>query len=262
VSAPTGLPFVLHAFECGAQTLTQSGQGYDFPIYQIMEQSSDAVTADQTGVVLDFAANALTTKTADISATVPTRADSPVRKGRGSGVVCNRESLACTGYSTHIDISTDGNQFDDTLIWAEPTWVTHPWVQIAVYDGNDRISSRTASSWPTSGSIGALPDTPEWVTPAPGTPSHKLHDAIEWKNFEDPPVTRLWLQGANGLAWLVYSASKTATTLSVPMAPSPVDEAQLFGVSLNGTLQTGWREPGLLAFSAQSATKPLTMRVQ
>lgn len=263
VSVPTGQPFTLQGIELTPDTPLPSNQGYDMPVYQVMTQDFDAITADKTGVVLDFAAHAVTTKTASISVKLPTRAESPVRKGRGVSWVCPWESVFCTGWATHIDISADGTQFDASLLWHEPPWAKHPMTRVHVVDGtlgfdNVLTSFRSVNSWPTSGSIGALPDTPEWVTPAPGAASHPLYQAIEWKLFEDAPYAQLWLNSGARVAWLVAAAPK-ATTLTVPEPPSTVDLYQLFGDYLYGSVQTGWVPTDANCFEALAATKRVKM---
>jgi hypothetical protein len=259
VSVPSGEPFTLQAVETDADQTLPSGQGYDMPIYQWMYQSFSAVTTDTSGVVLDFQAHLATTQTADISVATPTRADSPVRTGVGVGLVCPSESYYCTGWSTHIDISADGNQFDDSLLWTEPAWAETPRTFVRVYDGNSEVSFRSVASWPTPGSIGTLPDTAEWITPAGGAGQHPLHEAIEWELFdEEVPAVSLRLLRGQSLVWIV-EAGPNATTLTVPEPPSTVVPADVLGAQSRGYIVAGWPQAGTNLYEAYSVSDQIVM---
>ena len=165
VAVPSDAPFQLLACEFEFHALP-SGQGFDQPIHQVMQQSFAAVTEDVTGVELNFPANALPTHTADVTIATPTRADSPVRTASGMFLVCPLSPAACAGWTTHVDISADGNQFEASLLWAEPYWADPPLTCAYASDDRGVLSNRWVSDWPTGGSMGSLPDTLAWVTPA------------------------------------------------------------------------------------------------
>lgn len=265
VSVPRGEPFTIQAVEMNEAEILSSGQGYDMPIYQWMQQSFSATEEDLTGTVLEFSVHALATQTVDISIATPERRDSPVRSGLGVGLVCPGNSTYCTGWSTHLDISADKSRFDDSLLWVEPDWAEAPVTSVRVYDGEDVISFRGAASWPQAGPIGTLPDTPGWITPADVSSTHPLHDAIEWELFDaDVPEVSLRLlhsplgEQANQLAWII-EAGPDATGLVVPAPPSPVDESVLLGGSPRGFLFAAWPDFATATFEAFSRSEVIRM---
>ncbi|MCC6522656.1 MAG: hypothetical protein IT373_08360 [Polyangiaceae bacterium] len=253
VMVPSGVPFTLQALEMTQQPLA-SGQGYDMPVYQVSHHDFAATSSDVSGAVLDLSTSTLALQTADVSWTTPSRAESRVRAGFGVGLVCPWGSTACTGWSTHIDISAGGNQFDDSLLWVEPTWAETPTFFARVYDGNELISFRRSMGWPQGGFVGSLPDTPEWVTPSAGT-HHPLHESLSWQLFDTgvPEVMLMMMKGAT-LAWVV-SAGADATSLAVPELPSTVDSAALLGLAPRAYVVAGWPNDDLESPDAFGASK-------
>ena len=244
VSVPSDEPFMIQGFEMTPPVALE--HGYDQPIHQMLQVSFDPITADKTGVVLDFKANAAAMKTADVWMTLPKRTDSPVRNGYPVGLVCPVGSIACTGWSTHVAISGDGNQVDDSLFWAEPSWATEPLTWIHVYakapgsiGANTLVSWRFVQTCPKAGLMGALPDSPQWVLPAESVSDvYPLHQPLEWKLFEEASYVDLTLLRGKTLVWMV-EAGPNATSLTVPPLPSGVDPADVFGGTLQGSIRAG-----------------------
>ncbi|RLB56972.1 MAG: hypothetical protein DRI90_18310 [Deltaproteobacteria bacterium] len=261
VTAPSGEPFTLQGMEVEDQLLP-SGQGYDMTIHRVMHQSFDAVTDNQTGVVLDFATNEVSTQTADTFIATPSRADSPVRSGFAVALVCPLNSAYCTGWGTHVDIATDGNRFDASLLWGEPSWAENPTIQVSVYENSSatrRLSYHEVSGYPQAGSLGTLLDCPEWTTPAATTTPYPLHDPLEFEAFDEVPYTYLPIYRGSTRVWNVHATPGT-TSLRIPEPPSCVNTVQLFGTSnLIGYLRIGALDWDRLAFTSVADAVPILL---
>jgi hypothetical protein len=237
VAVPRGAPFVLQAIENGGRQELPSGQGFDVALFQVAQKSFDALDADATGVVLDFAADGLETFTTERSIELPTRADSPVRDGWPYFYFCAREAYYCTGWPTHVDVSADGNQFDVSFLWVAPDWIEHPDVYTAIFDGGweePRISYQFTDGDPSTAEFERFIDSPAWISPASPTDPHPLHTPFEWESFDERATHALLTVRSGPLAegeatlWVVRPGPGR-TTVTVPAAPSTVDEAELLG---------------------------------
>lgn len=257
VEAPSGEPYTLQVLET-VQSNLPSGQGYQMDIFQVANITMAESTEDVSGVVLDMAANLVTTKTADVTVSTPTRADSPVRTGLGVGLVCPLNSSFCTGWSTHIDISSDGNRFEDSLLWHEPSWATDVVTSFRVYDGNNLVALWEVPSWPTAGDMGAIPDTPSWVVPAEGvTPG--VHDPFEWTlNNDDVPTVRLYVRRNQSNVWII-DAGADATSATIPELPTTADSDSLLGIAPTAVVAELWPNEDESRWAAYTLSKTVRL---
>jgi len=232
INVPSGVPFTLQGLELDLGTALPSGQGYELPIYRVMQRDFDAITEDLADVVLDFEADEVPTSTADISVALPTRPDSPIRDGHPVCLVAAKDSAFSVGWSSYVDISEDGSRFDASLIWTEPDWaqdvntfcVANPDV------GSHVFSTSSMDGYPQVGALPPLPDAAGWVVPADTFAARPMHDPLEWELFDDDlGIVLLVVNNVDGVeAWEVRTAGD-ATTLTIPEPPSSVNMTDQFG---------------------------------
>jgi hypothetical protein len=243
MTVPRGVPFALQAFE-HVDVALPSGQGHDWTIYGMARLDLGPIDADQTGVVLDFATNAVPTSTADVSMLLPTRAESPLREGAPYCFVCAANSYYCEGWPTHLDISADGNQFEMTFLWYEPPNIEGPnwFCQVSHGTGNTlEVSQTLVDGYPQTGGQGTLIDVPRWITPSDPETPYPLHDPLQWEWFDaDIPVSAVAITRNQAPVWYVM-AGPDATTITVPELPSTADAAQILGSSPRAVVYGGVR---------------------
>jgi hypothetical protein len=230
VSVASGEPFVLQAVEWLEGPAPESGQGYTQEMFQWMQQGFDGTTEPIGGLELDFAAHAMETFTADVTTGVPDREDSPVCAGYGACNVCDFDSYNCQGWSTSVDISEDGTEFETSYMWVEPEYSEDSWHYCAAYDAETwaLLSYNIIEGYPVDGSfLGTLLDVPEWVSPLPGD-AHPMYEPLEWAQFEDGPLTMLNLYRLDDFVWQILMAPNE-TSLTIPQPPSTFDQEILEG---------------------------------
>jgi hypothetical protein len=250
VDVPSGEPFVLQAVEWVDGPAPESGQGYTQEMFQWMQQSFDAVTEDQVDIVLDFTGNAMELFTADVTTDVPDDQDSPICSGYAVCNVCDQSSYYCQGWSTSVDISEDGTQFEASFLWVEPDYAEDPWYYCAVYNptGWSLYAYNLVEGYPEDGSsMGQLIDVPIWVSPTPGNPQN-LYDPLEWQfSDDDLPLILINLYRMDDFIWQIIPPPN-ATTATIPEPPSTFDASILEGAGnirtelmvVTHDLETNW----------------------
>ena len=230
VRVPRGQPFTLQAHEVDFEQLP-SGRGYSMPIYQTLKKDFDAIDVNTGGAVLDFVADAVQSYTADVWISLPARADSPLRTGNAVCLVAEANSLYTIGWSTYLDISTDGNQFDASLLWTQPAWAegVRTFCRIVNPQGS-LLSIAYTEGYPQPGELNPLLDRPRWVAPANPTMAHPLHDPIEWELFDPGVAIQFNLYRGSQRVWNVFMAVDTET-ITLPAPPSSVDPATFLGTT-------------------------------
>jgi len=230
IEAPSGEPFILRAVEYDYSELP-SGQGYDRPIYQWMNMDYGPITADAVDVELDFTAHAMTTHTADVSMVMPPRADSPIRTGDiPYCYFCSSNSLYCQGWPTYVDVVDGQNRVDISFLWVEPAYVQGPFWFCYVRATTGEMAQTRVPGTPVQDAQATLMDPPTWVTPADPLVAHPLHAPMEWEWREDVTESAVVVRRGGTNVWYVRGGAN-ATTLTVPAAPSAVDETQIIGSS-------------------------------
>ncbi len=228
VDVPTGEPFILQAIE-GEYTALSSGQGYNAPIYQVMQMEYGPVSADETDIELDFDAYGMTTYTADVSVTMPTRTDSPIRTG---GIpycfVCASNSAYCHGWPTYEDVVDNHNRIDLSFLWVDPDYVEDTYWFCRVTGDNGEVALSKYEGKPTQDQVETLIDAPTWVTPADPTVAHDITEPLEWTFYEDVNVTYISFAANNIARWIIY-AGPNATTATVPEPPTGVSYSTALG---------------------------------
>lgn len=228
ITVPKGVPFRLQAFEY-EYTALPSGQGYERPIYGVMQMDLGPIDTDATDVILDFAADKVTTNTADVAMLLPTRPDSAMHDGSPYCFTCAKNSYYCEGWPTFLDISDDGNQFDMSFLWAEHPNLDGPNWFCRITKGEE-ISQTSVDGYPQDGSNGTILDVPQWVTPSDLTKSHPLHEPMEWA-WTEPEITQvLAITNGGSVVWTVNGPSD-ATTITVPELPSTADAMKVLGLA-------------------------------
>ncbi|MBW2534831.1 MAG: Ig-like domain-containing protein [Deltaproteobacteria bacterium] len=228
ITVPRGVSFSLQSFEFDFTPLA-SGQGYDRPIYQVMRMDLGPVDTDQASVVLDFAADAVTTHTADVAMNLPARPESPLHGGEPYCFTCAANSYYCEGWPTHLDISADTNQFDISFLWYEPPNIEGPdwFCRVSTDEG---MASQVVDGYPQDGVDGTMMDVPRWVTPSDPTTRHPLHELLEWEWFDEDVATSSVEILRNSPVWWIRGGPD-ATSITVPALPSSVDGFALLGTN-------------------------------
>jgi hypothetical protein len=257
---PSGAAYTLVAleFSMGDETVSTRGISQQFHRWLVSEQ--DAVTADAT-VDLDFSTSTVTPSTASGSFDLPSREDSPLRINTRPYVQV--QSLlsgftATFGFPTLIDVTEDGNTAEYDLEWIEPLDEEDV---ITVYS----VGRSSMHNWvlvpgyPTAGAqeLGML-DVITPVVPENLGRSHNLHDTFQWELNDEDVQAKIDVVVDGDSVWII-EAPLNATTLTVPAAPSTVDEGSLLaGESLDvclctvknsGMLEFYWDKGALLDFT-------------
>jgi len=230
VRVPRGQPFTIQALEFEWEQLP-SGQGYSMPIYQTLKKDFDAIDVNTSGALLDFGADSVQNYTEDVWISLPPRADSPLRSGFPNCLVAEANSLYTIGWSTLVDISADGNQFDASLLWTQPAWAdgVRTFCRLSTPQGN-LLAIAFTDGYPQSGELNPFLDMPRWISPANPSMAHPLHDPLEWELFDPGAATQLNIYRGNQLVWGAFM-EPDAETVTLPAPPSSVDPAALFGTS-------------------------------
>lgn len=228
VTVPRGQRFTLQALEITAENLP-SGQGYAITVYKVMHRDFEPVDANTGGVALNLPLHQVPTYTADTWVLLPQRADSPLRTGSAACWVFDSRSSYSIGWAAHVDISADGNQFDATLLWTQPTWSQSVETVCQVSDSGEMGASVVyVEGYPQPGELETLLDLPRWVAPSnPGVP-HPISENLEWELFDTPDYTRLYVTRDGRAIWTVIGGHGS-TSLSIPALPSSVASADFLG---------------------------------
>jgi hypothetical protein len=193
---------------------------------------------------LDFAAMEVPTYTCDASMYLPTRAESPLRNGDGVALVCADNSRYCFGWATPIDISADGNYFNITITYTQPTMADNPFAYYYVRDPlGVLLSMARIQGYPQPGVVDPpLLDMPNVITPSSGT--HPVHDLMEWEWFDaSVPRTGVRITSGNDLVWMVW-AGPDATSAAVPQPPTGVTAADILVTNPRAYVYGGTSVPG------------------
>jgi hypothetical protein len=242
LTAPRGEPFVLQAYERLYSTLP-SGQGFDAPIYQVAHKAFDGFDVDTADLAIDFGIDGLETFTGEVTLELPARAESPLRAGWPYIYVCPRETWYCTGWPTRVDISADGGRFELEMLWVEPEWAS-PRVWAGVMESQAAgvtLGGLYTDAYPESGSLGTVFDNPLWVSPSSSSEPHPIHEPFEWQLLDEGATDALLVvRSSDGKStrWLARPGPGR-TTLTLPPAPSAVDEGTWLGAHQRAELLVG-----------------------
>jgi len=240
INVPTGVSFIIQALE-QEYTELANGRGYERPIYRVMHMEHGPVTGYTTGVELDFGAYEMATFTADVSMSYPPRADSPLHQGDPPGcATCAWNTHFCQGWPTYQELSTDASQVDLSMVWVEPVSAELPFWFCSVTAG-EVYSYTIVPGYPQPDDQASLIDVPRWITQSSPSAPHPVHDPLEWEWFETGlSYSSLSVTRDGNTVWTVIGHDSSSIT--IPAAPSVVDEAQLLGptpmVRVFGGVQT------------------------
>lgn len=214
-----------------------------------MELNVDATAGPTLAVELDFAADQIPLYTADASIVLPTWADSPLRDGMPYLFVGSAGGMYSLGWGTPVDISADGNRFEGTITWVEPSLATEPFAFYMVHVQPMLARSVAVEpGYPTGAPLDTpLYDLPRWISPGDSLTPYPLHDPIEWELFDDWQVVLLSISRSGIDIWNVR-APANATTLTVPQPPSTVDVNSFHGPSFQAQRIGGMIEPEATRF--------------
>lgn len=229
IRVPYNQPFTVQATETEFEYLP-SGQGYSMPIYQTLKKDFDALSADTSGAVLDFSVDSVQTYTEDVWVSLPQRADSPVRAGFPYCLVAEGNSIYTIGWSTHIDISADGNQLDASLLWTQPAWAEDVLTFCGMTDQGGWLSIAYADGYPQPGEVTPLLDVPRWISPANPSMAHPLYDPLEWELFDPGVSIQMNIFRGDQLVWFVFMDQDTET-VTLPAPPSSVNPVTFLGTA-------------------------------
>jgi len=230
VQVPKGKDFVLQAVEADQATNLPSGLGFQAKTYKVMQKAFTALSQDTTGVELDFAADAVTTQTADITVGLPARVDSPLLAAYPNCFVCNGESTYCNGWSTSTEIVPATNLLKASLVWAAPSWATEVQTYCYAYNtSTEDVSYIYENGYPKAGALGSpMLDVPRWKTPASAGTPHPLYSPIEWELFDQGVEVLLNVYKDGNIVWAI-ALGEDATSATAPKPPSQLDATTFFG---------------------------------
>lgn len=257
ITVPKDEPFTIQVFEFEFAAV-RSGQGFDRTIYGMMHRDFAPISAN-TQVVLDFDVDEVPTFTADVWIDLPPRVESSIRHGTPYCYACGFDSLYCSGWPTHADISADRSRFDFSFLWAEPAWMQAP-VTYCRLDRENEVSFIFVDGYPQPGSLGQLLDIPRWTHPPDPSFAWPLGEVVAWELFdEEIDNTELHIY-RNGQTLWVASAGPNATSLILPELPSMVDPAVFLGPDpLFAQLLVGTWEPEIIQWRRLAANTPIML---
>ncbi|MFH2010819.1 MAG: hypothetical protein ABI333_29730 [bacterium] len=234
VEAPGGLPFTIQGIERD-YVESASEKGYDTTVYRVMQQEVAATSSASLVLDLDFEAYEVPTYTADASMFLPADPNSTLRDGRGSAFVCSANSLYCFGWASHIDVSADGSYYDVDLVYTQPALADTVYTVFRIINFDTwEFSMATVLGFPDAN----LPDVtllepPQWITPADPLVAHPVHETMELDSTDGLDGEWFYIQRNGRTIWRV-GAGTDRTAITVPAAPSSVNENQFLGTSFTG----------------------------
>ncbi|MFH2009305.1 MAG: hypothetical protein ABI333_22130 [bacterium] len=238
IQVPSGEPFYFQSLEA-EYTELPSGQGYNRPIYGVMHMDYGPLTANETGVELDFGAYGMTTHTADVSMLMPPRTDSPMRTGSiPYCFFCATNSVYCHGWPTYLDVVDNQNRIDISFLWVEPTYPEDLFWFCYVAGQSGELAQTIVPGTPQQDAEGTLIDTPTWVTPSDPLVAHPIADPVEVTYYEDVEISSLSIKRGGMAVWYV-DGGPNATTMTIPALPSWVVSSQFLGANPSMTAYGG-----------------------
>ncbi len=229
LQAPRDEPFVLLATEFSGDGAPVGPQGTSQTFHQWYVLNHPGLSASAT-IDVDFADSA-TSYSATGVLELPARTDSPLRTGaRFYATVSSEESLlnGSYGWPTFGDINAAGDAFDFSMEWVEPSSVLLPRTFYYAYT-SDAYSQVLEHGYPEEGAPPVrLLDVPDILSPVPYGPPHPIHAPVEVQFHEPEQSARMILLIDDEIVWWVYTYCDAAS-ITVPLAPSTLDEVQFWG---------------------------------
>jgi hypothetical protein len=226
--APLDEPFVLLAAEYSYQAVLPRDFTQTFHQWYALEHTglSGPATID-----IDFGQAATTHTATGIVIELPTRQDAVLRtEGTAYAFVSSEDTGlgGTTGWPTGSELNADETAFEMSMEWVEPSTILQPRTQYLLRGGG--VASWVIEhGYPVGGhQLIELLDVAQVLVPAPYGPPHPIHAPVEVEFFEPEMDARMFLFVDEAIAWIVYTRC-TADSITVPLAPSTLDETQFWG---------------------------------
>lgn len=184
------------------------------------------------------------------------RAGSPVRSGNALCLVGASDPGSPIGWATDVTLAGGGEAFDVSFLWTEPAGATRQKTFCYVHEPfSDWYSIVFVPGLPAGGSLGTLFDVPTW-----NAADFWLHDQLGWQLFDaEVPHVMLNVVVGQNVVWKVLPPPN-ATSLTVPLPPSPVDPQTVFGPALEGQLVAGTLDERWIASERFAVSERIVLR--